>query len=47
VLAAGTHRVLASPLWPDGLTWRQWAREIADMTLAYLTAERQNISSAR
>lgn len=46
VIATGAHRAASSPFWPDGLTWQQWAREIADMTTAYLTAERQNTSSA-
>lgn len=45
VIAAGTHRAAITPWWPDGLTWQQWARELADMTTAYLTAERQNTSS--
>jgi AcrR family transcriptional regulator len=47
VIAAGAHRAAISPWLPDGLTWRQWAREIADMTTAYLTAERQNSSPAK
>jgi AcrR family transcriptional regulator len=46
VIATGAHRAAISPWLPDGLTWRQWAREIADMITAYLTAERQKISSA-
>jgi hypothetical protein len=46
VIATGAHRAAISPWLPDGLTWRQWAREIADMITAYLTAERQNVSSA-
>ncbi|MGO9511375.1 MAG: TetR/AcrR family transcriptional regulator [Mycobacterium sp.] len=40
VLAGGAHRAAIEPWLPDGLTWQQWAREIADMTTAYLTAER-------
>jgi AcrR family transcriptional regulator len=40
VLAGGAHRAAIEPWLPDGLTWRQWAREIADMTTAYLTTER-------
>jgi AcrR family transcriptional regulator len=44
---AGAHRAATSSLLPDGLTWRQWAREIADMTTAYLTVQRQKNSSAR
>ncbi|MEZ0362782.1 TetR/AcrR family transcriptional regulator [Mycobacterium sp. pUA109] len=40
VIAASVHRAAVSPVWPDGLTWPQWAREIAGMTTAYLTAER-------
>jgi hypothetical protein len=47
VIATGTHRAAISPWLPDGLTWRQWAREIADMTTAYLTAERYNSSPAK
>lgn len=46
VIAAGIHRAALIPWWPDGLTWQQWAREIADMTTAYLTAERQNTCAA-
>ena len=40
VIAAGVHRAAFAPRWPDGLTWQQWACEIADLTTAYLTAER-------
>jgi AcrR family transcriptional regulator len=47
VIAAGAHRAALTPWWPDGLTWQQWARELADMTTAYLTDERQNTSSTR
>ncbi|GAB2997976.1 TetR/AcrR family transcriptional regulator [Mycobacterium bourgelatii] len=39
MIAAGTQRAAASPWWPDGLTWREWSREVADMALAYLTTE--------
>ena len=46
VIAAGVHRAAITPWWPDGLTWQQWACEIADMTTAYLTAERENTSSS-
>lgn len=42
VVATGTHRAAISPWLPDGLTWPQWAREIADMTTAYLITERDN-----
>jgi AcrR family transcriptional regulator len=44
VVATGTHRAVISPWLPDGLTWRQWAREIADMTTAYLIAGLDNSS---
>ena len=44
VIGAGAHRAALSPWLPDGLTWRQWAREIAHMTTAYLTNESQSIS---
>lgn len=47
VIATGAHRAAISPWLPDGLTWRRWAREIADMTTAYLTAERSNSSPAK
>jgi AcrR family transcriptional regulator len=47
VIAAGAHRAAISPWLPDGLTWRRWAREIADMTTAYLTAEHDNSSPAK
>ena len=40
VIGAGAHRAATSPWLPDGLTWQQWAREIADMTAAYLVTER-------
>jgi hypothetical protein len=40
VIAGGAHRAAIEPWLPDGLTWQQWAREIADMTTAYLTTER-------
>ena len=46
VVATGTHRAAISPWLPDGLTWRQWAREMTDMTTTYLIAERDNNSSA-
>lgn len=46
VIAAGAHRAAISPWLPDGLTWRQWAREITDMITTYLTVERQSTSSA-
>lgn len=36
VIAAATHRAIATPQCPDGLTWQRWADEIADMTTAYL-----------
>lgn len=36
MLAAGVHRAAVSPWWPDGLTWEQWAGEIAAMATAYL-----------
>jgi AcrR family transcriptional regulator len=45
-IGAGTHRAAISPWLDDGLTWREWAREIADMITAYLTSERQNSPSA-
>lgn len=47
MIAAGAHRAAISPLWPDGLTWQEWAREIADMITAYLTTTRRNGSSTR
>jgi AcrR family transcriptional regulator len=46
VIAAGAHRAAISPWLPDGLTWPQWAREIADMITSYLTSERQSGSFA-
>jgi AcrR family transcriptional regulator len=39
VIGAGAHRAAVSPWLPDGLTWRQWAREITDMTAGYLINE--------
>jgi len=41
VIGTGAHRAAISPWLPDGLTWRQWSREMAHMITAYLTAERQ------
>lgn len=46
VIGSGIHRAAAAPLWPDGLTWAQWAREITDMTTAYLTAQRGTETAA-
>lgn len=37
VLAAAVHRAAVVKLWPDGLSWDQWADEIAYMTTTYLT----------
>jgi len=36
VIGAGAHRAAMSTWLPDGLTWRQWAREITNMTAGYL-----------
>ena len=47
VMSTGAHRAASAPFWPDGLTWHQWAHEIADMITAYLTAERRTTSSAK
>ncbi|ORA24360.1 hypothetical protein BST12_05875 [Mycobacterium angelicum] len=47
VIAAGTHRAAMSPWLPDGLTWKEWAREIADMVTAHLTAKRKPPARAR
>jgi AcrR family transcriptional regulator len=46
VIAASAHRAALDPLWPDNLTWSEWADEIADMTTAYLTTRPQNNISA-
>jgi AcrR family transcriptional regulator len=40
VIGAAAHRAATSPWLPDDLTWQQWAREIADMTAAYLVTKR-------
>lgn len=40
ILAASAHRAAVTPWWPDGLTWLQWADEIADMATTYLTNPR-------
>ncbi|CNK98625.1 Uncharacterised protein [Mycobacterium tuberculosis] len=40
VIGSGAHRAAMSTWLPDGLTWRQWAREITDMTTGYLTNDR-------
>jgi AcrR family transcriptional regulator len=39
VIGAGAHRAAMSTWLPDGLTWRQWAREITGMTAGYLINE--------
>jgi AcrR family transcriptional regulator len=36
VIAAAAYRAIATLHWPDGLSWQQWATEIADMTTTYL-----------
>jgi AcrR family transcriptional regulator len=36
VVGAGAHRAAMSTWLPDGLTWRQWAREMTNMTAVYL-----------
>lgn len=46
VIAAATHRAIATPQCPDGLSWQRWANEIADMTTAYLQTP-DNKSPAR
>jgi AcrR family transcriptional regulator len=40
VLSNGGYRAASVALWPDGLTWLSWSREIADLTTVYLTAKR-------
>jgi AcrR family transcriptional regulator len=40
VIGTGAHRAAMSTWLPDGLTWRQWAREITDMSSGYLINER-------
>lgn len=37
IIGAGAHRAAAIQWWPDGLTWEQWADQIADMATTYLT----------
>lgn len=46
VIGTGAHRAAISPWLPDGLTWRQWAREMTHMITAYLTTEGQNNAPA-
>lgn len=36
IIAIGAHRAATDPVWPDNLTWPEWAGEIAAMTHAYL-----------
>jgi AcrR family transcriptional regulator len=36
VIGTGAHRAAMSTWLPDGLTWRQWAHEITNMTAGYL-----------
>lgn len=36
ILGSGVHRAAMAQWWPDGLTWGQWADEIAAMTTGYL-----------
>ncbi len=37
IIGAGGHRAAVIQWWPDGLTWAQWADQIADMATTYLT----------
>lgn len=41
VIAAATHRAAISPWLPDGLTWQQWAGEMAEMITAHLSTKRK------
>lgn len=43
ILAAGVHRAAAIQLWPDGLSWAEWAAEITDMTALYLTTSERAV----
>jgi AcrR family transcriptional regulator len=40
VIGTGAHRAAMSTWLPDGLTWRQWAHEITNMTAGYLINDR-------
>lgn len=46
IIAAGVHRAAIAQMWPDGRTWPQWADEITDMSMAYLTAPQVPSTSA-
>lgn len=37
VIGAGAHRTAVVQWWPDGLSWTEWADEIAAMTISYLS----------
>lgn len=37
IIAAAAHRAAVDQWWPDGMSWTQWADEIADMATVYLT----------
>lgn len=41
IIAASAHRAAVASFWPDGLTWPQWADEVAQMATAYLTTGQQ------
>ncbi|MFK0136666.1 TetR/AcrR family transcriptional regulator [Streptomyces murinus] len=38
ITASCVHRVLTSHVWPDGISWSHWSRQVADMATAYLTS---------
>jgi AcrR family transcriptional regulator len=41
IIAAGVHRAAVTLLWPDDMTWQQWADETIGMILAYLTTDQK------
>jgi AcrR family transcriptional regulator len=47
IIAAGAHRTGVAQWWPDGLSWAQWADEMADMATTYLTTPQQPGTAAR
>lgn len=47
IIGAGAHRAAAIEWWPDGLTWEQWADQIAAMATTYLTTPDRRGQHAR
>ncbi|WP_216892927.1 TetR/AcrR family transcriptional regulator [Nocardia alni] len=37
ITGSGIHRTTSAHIWPDGISWGQWAGEVSTMATAYLT----------